>query len=213
MDQEKYVSKGEVKPYTELFDSVFGKIKKVLKKKQGLTFTHNLVGSAKRNLVVRHHNQGFDCDYQLYLQKNKKDLSPKEIKQLLIDEFDKRMPAHGFDKCENKTTAIKIKKKNTRKSAIEFSYDVVIMKNDNGGPQVIKESNPDVYVWNKVADYGTWAEDYAKIKGSEMWGDLRDRYYEKKIKKAEGDASYQGRKSFQILHEATKETISSVVNK
>ena len=99
MDQEKFVSTDEVREYTNIFANVFGEIQKKLKKNNGLTFSYRLVGSANRHLVIRHHNKGFDCDYQLFVQKNKKNLSPKEIKDLLIKEFDARMPAKGFKLC------------------------------------------------------------------------------------------------------------------
>ena len=93
MGNYEYVSKDEVRPYEELFEEVFREIQKELRKKNGLTFSFALVGSAKRNLVVRHHNKGFDCDYQLYLQKNKQELSEEEIKKLLMEKFNKKMPS------------------------------------------------------------------------------------------------------------------------
>ena len=81
MGKYEYVPKKEVRPYRVLFEKVFREIQKELKKENGLTFEFRLVGSAKRNLIVRHHNKGFDCDYQLYLQNNKHGLSEKEIKK------------------------------------------------------------------------------------------------------------------------------------
>ena len=47
MDQKKFVSKDEVKEYTNLFSQVFSKIQEVLRKDKGLTFSYRLVGSAK----------------------------------------------------------------------------------------------------------------------------------------------------------------------
>jgi hypothetical protein len=102
----KYVSAGELTPYKTLFDKAFRKVQSEARK-SGLTFEHHLVGSAKRNLVVDHHNKGFDCDYQLYLQKNTQNLSAKQIKELLMDLFDKYIP-DSFNKCENSTSSITI---------------------------------------------------------------------------------------------------------
>lgn len=205
MEQTKFVSKNEVKEYTDLFSQVFSEIQKVLKKDNGLTFSYRLVGSASRRLVIRHHNQGFDCDYQLYVQKNKQNLSPKVIKDLLLKEFDARMPKKGFMTCKNKKKAIEIQKKKTESDQLIFKYDIVVMKKDDY-PYIIHRSENNVYVWNPEADYSTWAEDYGKIKGSNMWDDLRNRYYDKKIQKDNG-TNYVNRKSFQILHEAVKETL------
>ena len=210
MDQKKFVSKDEVKEYTNLFSQVFSKIQEVLRKDKGLTFSYRLVGSAKRRLVIRHHNQGFDCDYQLFLQRNKKQMEPKEIKDALIKEFDARMPAHGFKTCRNKKKAIEIRKKDSDGDKIIFKYDIVIMKEEDC-PYIIHRSENNVYVWNPESDYSTWAKDYRKIKGSEMWDDLRNRYYNKKIKKDSG-TNYVDRKSFQILHEAVRETLQKFRN-
>lgn len=209
MGNYEYVSKDEVRPYEELFEEVFREIQKELRKKNGLTFSFALVGSAKRRLVIRHHNKGFDCDYQLFVQKNKKNLSPKEIKDLLIKEFDARMPAHGFKTCRNKKKAIEIRKKDSDGDKLIFKYDIVIMKEDC--PYIIHRSENNVYVWNLESDYSTWAEDYGKIKGANMWDDLRNRYYDKKIQKDNG-TNYVDRKSFQILHEAVKETLQEFYN-
>ena len=207
MDQEKFVSKDEIKEYASLFAEVFSEIQKKLKKNNGLTFSYRLVGSASRHLVIRHHNKGFDCDYQLFLQKNKSDLSPKEIKDLLINEFNARMPEYGFKPCKNKKKAIEIRKKNDENNTLIFKYDIVIMKIDSGCHYIIHRSEQNTYVWNTVSDYNSWATDYKKIKGAAMWNDLRNRYYEKIIQKNNG-TNYTDRKSFQILHEAVKETLS-----
>ena len=44
-----------------------------------------------------------------------------------------------------------------------------------------------------------------------MWDDLRNRYYDKKIQKDNG-TNYFDSKSFQILHEAVKETLQEFYN-
>ena len=71
-----YVSKNDVIPLKELFDEMLSSVRKDVKR-EGITFTCNLVGSAKRNLVVCHPTKGIDCDYQLILQSNKNGLNLK----------------------------------------------------------------------------------------------------------------------------------------
>lgn len=207
MANYEYVPKTEVRPYEKLFEDVFREIQKEIRKEEGLTFSFALVGSAKRNLVVRHHNKGFDCDYQLYLQKNKKKLSAKEIKELLMKKFDEKMPSE-FDYCEDSTSSITIKKKITEESRIEFSYDIVIMKLCDDNFQIIRKNGSGQYVWNKLPDFTSFDEDYSKIKGAAMWEDLRQCYYDKKIDKDNGAQEYKDKKSFQLLHQAVKETLS-----
>ena len=207
MENYEYVSKNEVRPYEELFEEVFREIQKELKKKNGLTFSFALVGSAKRNLVVRHHNKGFDCDYQLYLQRNKQELSAEEIKKLLIKKFDEKMP-NEFDYCEDSTSSITIKKKITKQSRIEFSYDIVIMDLYEDASYILRKNGSGQYVWNQLSDFTSFEDDYRQIEGADMWEDLRQCYYDKKIAKNNGSPKYKDKKSFQLLHQAVKETLS-----
>ena len=207
MGNYEYVSKNEVRPYEELFEEVFREIQKELKKKNGLTFSFALVGSAKRNLVVRHHNKGFDCDYQLYLQRNKQELSAEEIKKLLIKKFDEKMP-NEFDYCEDSTSSITIKKKITKQSKIEFSYDIVIMDLYEDASYILRKNGSGQYVWNQLPDFTSFEDDYRQIEGADMWEDLRQCYYDKKIAKNNGSPKYKDKKSFQLLHQAVKETLS-----
>ena len=207
MENYEYVSKNEVRPYEELFEEVFREIQKELKKKNGLTFSFALVGSAKRNLVVRHHNKGFDCDYQLYLQRNKQELSAEEIKKLLIKKFDEKMP-NEFDYCEDSTSSITIKKKITKQSKIEFSYDIVIMDLYEDASYILRKNGSGQYVWNPLPDFTSFEDDYRQIEGADMWEDLRQCYYDKKIAKNNGSPKYKDKKSFQLLHQAIKETLS-----
>ena len=207
MENYEYVSKNEVRPYEELFEEVFREIQKELKKKNGLTFSFALVGSAKRNLVVRHHNKGFDCDYQLYLQRNKQELSAEEIKKLLIKKFDEKMP-NEFDYCEDSTSSITIKKKITKQSKIEFSYDIIIMDLYEGDYHILRKNGSGQYVWNQLPDFTSFEDDYRQIEGADMWEDLRQCYYDKRIAKNNGSPKYKDKKSFQLLHQAVKETLS-----
>ena len=207
MGNYEYVSKDEVRPYEELFEEVFREIQKELKKKNGLTFSFALVGSAKRNLVVRHHNKGFDCDYQLYLQRNKQELSAEKIKKLLIKKFDEKMP-NEFDYCEDSTSSITIKKKITKQSKIEFSYDIIIMDLYEDASYILRKNGSGQYVWNQLPDFTSFEDDYRQIEGADMWEDLRQCYYDKKIAKNNGSPKYKDKKSFQLLHQAVKETLS-----
>ena len=207
MGNYEYVSKNEVRPYEELFEEVFREIQKELKKKNGLTFSFALVGSAKRNLVVRHHNKGFDCDYQLYLQRNKQELSAGEIKKLLIKKFDEKMPIE-FDYCEDSTSSITIKKKITKQSRILFSYDIVIMDLYEDASYILRKNGSGQYVWNQLPDFTSFEDDYRQIEGADMWENLRQCYYDKRIAKNNGSPKYKDKKSFQLLHQAVKETLS-----
>ena len=201
-----YISKQIIKQTQckQIFNDTFRKVQQDARA-EGLTFSFNLVGSAKRNMILENKNEGFDCDYQLFLQKNKKRLSPSEIKKLLIRLFDKYLsPNNGFTCCEDSTTAITTKKKN-RDGTILFRYDIVILDCNQEPPSIIKRNNGG-HTWCQLPKERNYPSNLAEIEGPEMWNELRERYREKKDMQFH-NKGYQGRKSFQILNETINEIL------
>ena len=200
----EYISKKAIKESKckQIFTNVIHKVQKDIRN-EGVTFSYNLVGSAKRNMIIAYPNKPFDCDYQIFLQKNKKQLSPKLIKEKLIASFNENLP-QGFKSCENSTTAITIKKVDTD-SKIAFSYDIVII-DANSNPPLIIRRNENIYTWNELPDMRDYATNLSKIKGAEMWKILREHYLQKR--EAQSHGKYPTKKSFQIFNEALVETLS-----
>lgn len=201
MMEVQFVTKSELAPYKELFMNVFHEVQKECRKQYGLTFNFNLVGSAKRNMVVRHHNKGFDLDYQLFLQKNKKGLTERQIKNILKILFDKYFPS-DFNNCEDSTSAITIKK--VLKDKIEIGYDIVILKSTGNICEIIRRKGQE-YFWNELPDTKNYISNLSKIKGP-LWARLKNIYGQKIVQKHYGQ-KYQDKKSFQILNEAINEVL------
>ncbi|MBR4490583.1 hypothetical protein IKP13_08125 [bacterium] len=199
---EGYVSKNEIKPYRLLFDQMLSGVRKEIRA-NGITFTCNLVGSAKRNLVIRHPNKGADCDYQLFIQSNKNNLRPEQIKRIFLQSFNKHLP-NGFDEGEDSTSAVTIKQKDKEHSKIVFSFDIVIIRTNAEIPEILRRNKTEQYVWDILENMSGFQSRFLQIKGSKMWEELRKRYYKKKIRQMNGDDS---RKSFQLLNEAVNETL------
>ena len=197
-----YVSKNDVKQLKQLFNEMLTHICKEVKT-QGITFTCNLVGSAKRNMVICHPTKGIDCDYQLFLQSNKNDLDAEEIKRTFQAAFNKYRP-QGFSCCEDSTSALTMKQKDTKQGKILCSFDIVILRNINGILEIIRRNSEDEYVWNKLHDMTNFQQRFSLISGPEMWRELRKRYYKKKIKQMNGNSE---KKSFQLLSEAVNEVL------
>ena len=205
---ERYVSKEEVRPLRKRFHEWMQTIHDEIKR-NGISFTYMLVGSAKRNLVIRHHNQGFDCDYQIKITRNENKLNEKEIKHLFISTLDKVVKKSGYSNCEDSTSSITIKKKGTQ-SNIENSFDVVLLTQDDQGVKILRYHKPPKgngnYSFEVLPDMSDAAEKFRRIKGQNMWEKLRDRYYKKKIN--ELTDSRTGKKAFQLLNEAVNEVLS-----
>ena len=136
----EYVSKKEVKPWRAMFHKWMENIRTKLKEK-GITFTYRLVGSAKRNLVIRHHNKGFDCDYQVFIQRNNDNLSPKDIKFLFKSVIDEVCASDGFEPCENSTSSLTIKMVDKSQSKVRVGYDIVMLQETDEGLKILRCQN------------------------------------------------------------------------
>lgn len=204
-----YVSKNEVKPYRKIFDKMMADIRESVRKK-GITFTYQLVGSAKRNLVVRHHNKGFDCDYQIVIRKNKNNCTATEIKMLFGQLLNKVRP-DGFSDVQDSTSAWTMRKTDSENSRLIFSYDIVILRQDKNGVHIIrqdKENKKTGYFWNLLPDMNSADAGISAIKGAQKWSELRKVYLQKKTEKTE-QGKYKDKASFQLLNEAINEVIKS----
>lgn len=197
-----YVSKNDIKPLIQAFNLMLSYVRRDAKA-QGLTFTCNLVGSTKRNLVVAHPTKGIDCDYQLHLQSNKNSFNAEEIKKIFCTLFDKYRP-QGFSCCEDSTSALTMKMKDVKHSRIVCSFDIVIMRCLSETPEIIKRNTNGEYVWNKLCYMSNFQKRFSLISGTEMWDELRGRYYKKKIRQMNGE---EDKKSFQLLNEAVNEVL------
>ena len=197
----QFVTRSELAPYKKLFVDVFHDVQKTCRKEYGLTFNFNLVGSAKRNMVIRHHNKGFDLDYQLFIQKNRKNLSAKQIKNILIKLFKNYFP-WDYKRYEDSTSAITVKK--VLKDKIEIGYDIVILKFTGNICEIIRRQGQE-YFWNELPDTKNYIDNLNKIKGP-LWIKLKNVYGQKILQKHNGQ-KYKDKKSFQILNEAINEVL------
>lgn len=203
----EYMTKNEIQKWHKKFLGWIEHIRDKIRE-NGLTFDCRLVGSAKRHLVIRHHNKGFDLDFQIILHKSKKAFSEEKIKGLFMNLLNPLVVEEGFEYCKDSTSAITIKMVDAEKSKIITGYDVVLLKRKTvdgvENTEILRHNKkPKTESWKfeQLPDMTNASEQFRKIQGPEMWQDLRQRYYNKKIK----DTS--GKKSFQLLHEAVNETL------
>ncbi|WP_308149666.1 hypothetical protein [Spiroplasma sp. AdecLV25b] len=181
MNNISYVTKKETKPYKTEFNQLFQKIKQYFV--DDFSLTYQLVGSSKRNLVISHHNKGFDLDYQIIIQKIKnqeKWKNPNKIK----DKFFKFIQNQLQQKytIENSTSAITLKKLDTINSKIKVGFDIVILKEINNNYEILKRSINDNYNFQKMTEHKDFRNNFRKIKDKQLWNELRKKYLENKIK-------------------------------
>lgn len=203
------MTKAEVKPHRQEFKNIIDSIRRDIRN-EGITFTYTLIGSAKRNLVLRHHNKGYDCDYKITIQKNINNVKEKELKQMFMDAFNKVIVPMGYNHCEDSTQAITMKKVVEKESKIEKGYDVIITKDLDDGTHILrndKNKRGNVYHYVQMKDTQNFYYNYAQIKGSKMWEDLREKY-KKKREDNENLPEEKQKKGFQLLSDTVNELIN-----
>lgn len=203
----EYMTKAEIHPWHKKFIDWIERIRKEIRS-NGITFDCRLLGSAKRHLVIPHHNKGFDLDFQIIIHKNKNRKDEEQLKQLFMGLLNPLVIAEGFEHCKDSTSSITIKMIDKNQSKIKVGYDVVIIRNKTVNNVVqteilrhYKEERSERWAFEQLPDITDTSKQFAKIRSLDMWRDLRERYYDKKMKNTED------KKSFQLLHEAVNETL------
>ena len=98
-----------------------------------------------------------------------------------------------------------MRKKDAKHSKILYSFDIVILQDMNGVPEIIRRTSEGEYVWNQLRSMADFQQRFSRITNSDMWDELRRRYYNKKVKQMNGETD---KKSFQLLNETVNEVIS-----
>jgi len=194
-----YVRKKLLTEYKKLF----GEAVKYVRTQVPYNFYHRLIGSAKRNLVLEHHNKGIDFDYQIIFNQSFKGEDYQQIKDDFLEAFKEFFVERGYEYAEDSMSAITIKKLNNGK--IHHSYDITILSPEPDVLHIIRyeTQQKEIMILKPMKKTYKFRERYKKISGTEMWGSLRDIYKYKKTL----NVGSEEKKSFSLLAEATKEVL------
>ncbi|MGL6125392.1 MAG: hypothetical protein ACRC1F_02820 [Metamycoplasmataceae bacterium] len=208
----RYVSRNEVKEYKKIIEEVIPKVKNDIKGEFGASFNHQIVGSARRNLVVQQGNGNWDVDYQfMFLSKEFNRADPWRLKKGVQDSFMKHLGEAYSVKMSTSVITICLldqKGKNAKKS-----FDIALIKNNErtGNKEILRGKNFDKsseeYIkWEELKKSKAQFEARHKIKGTEMWKEFRDKFLEKKSKNVVKNKDLQ-KPTFSIYLEAIDETL------
>ena len=207
MNNYEFVQKNEYQPLRDEAEIIIRKVQKMLKKE--FTFQYNLVGSGKRHLVTRIKggNRGFDLDFNLFLNNMVK---AKFAKESLLAAFQEAIKGTHFNKVENSTSAITVKKVDKNNSRIVYSCDFAIMYYDNE-KDLIKyvrfNKNQNNYTWEN-RKYSYKAE-YKKgiVLNIYDWNQIKEKYLH--LKNANKDLN---KHSFQLFLETINNLYNEIVD-
>lgn len=154
--------------------------------KEFFTFDIRLIGSGEKRLVTQKENECFDLDYNLIIQRDKKDLinDPKTIKDLFANAFNDVLnrKVNGRHKVSNSTSVLE--NEIIEKDQLVFKFDVAILvKADDDcyyKISVDKKQMPPRYLWNRVKDSKNYLSRFSFVKQQFPFKDFKERYLELK---------------------------------
>ncbi len=206
-----YVTKKEVKEYKKIMEETIPKVQTDVKEEYKKSFSYQVVGSTKRNLVVQKGQSLWDVDYQfMFLSKKFDSESAPELKIFIKDSF----KTHLGNKYSVKlsTSVITICLRSDAGNHAIKSFDVALIKTN---PKTeIKEilrgktddqKSADYIKWEEFSNTGVY-EKGTEIKGSDMWKTLREIFLNKKCENIDKNKDDQ-LATFSIFVESIKETL------
>ena len=206
MDKCNYVNIKDVKKYRkEIVSIILIVIQDIkIKYKKGVNF--QIVGSAKKNLVVRKGNSDWDIDFQLVLNsKCFNDLDPWKIKEQIFNFFKKRCGEEYTLNMSTSVIEIRVKQK---KEWCLSSFDIAIIREIPQKKQVDilrgkvgDKSSINACKWENVSDQ----EYYSKRKDIINWVEFRRIFLKKKCENY--DKGKDKKETFSLYLESIKETI------
>ena len=178
-----YISKHDPKvkaAYKEI-NQMLSELHKIVKKK--FTFRTEVIGSYKRNMITYDikSNIGFDFDFNIIVNPNAYNHSAKEIKEvILLEAFKTLAQKYHFDKVENSTRVITLKKIDKKKSKILYSCDFAIVNKQANNYQWCKQSEG-FFNYEEKCNWLIDDEDDQSLRNT-LRDELRSLYLEKKNK-------------------------------
>lgn len=188
MKQYEYVPREEYEPVKRQLEKIVRKVQQELSEEFG--FDYVFVGSASRDMITREvkGNQGYDFDIDLKVDSDI-NLSPKELKHILMRAFDKFSGQFCYGHCRNKTRVLTIKVTDRKNSRIIHSCDIAIVRDYIDLEDRIRQENViydktnERYLWNERSlEYFGLKEKVDYIEKTGHRNELLKVYIEKKCR-------------------------------
>lgn len=129
----KFANTKEVKLLTKWCEEILHAVQTDVR--EYFTFDIRLIGSGDKKLVTQNEDESFDLDYNLILQRDKKNLlnNPKQIKDIFVSRFNKVLQPEisDFKYASDSTSVITLKL--VQNGELHFSFDVAILVENNDG--------------------------------------------------------------------------------
>ena len=199
----EYVPKSEYIPIKKELIEIINELQDAVR--DYFTIDFRFVGSANRNMITCDYsqNKGFDFDINLFPNDDDEEYSAQEIRELIINNLKSISKHHNYNKCENSTRVITIKKIDWEHSRIEHSCDFAVVFNGRDGQQYIrlnKKTVPNTYTWEFQPKGYEGVDEKADILRKEHLSEIKRVYLSKK-----NDIKNEEKKSLALYVETINE--------
>lgn len=203
MKEFEYVSKREYGPVKEELIELIHLVQNEVR--EYFTFRYDFIGSASRNMITRevNGNVGYDFDVNIRVNDPDENYSAEDLKNILVNGFNKHSSKFKYDYAEDSSRVITIKVKDKKNSRILHSCDFAIVFDCGDGRQqyVRFNKNQQSYSWEyQPKGFYQLDERIDDIKEHGYWQEVRNLYLEKKCRNTDSN-----KKSRSIFAETVKE--------
>lgn len=183
----KYVPAREYKPVKNEIIELIRLVQNDVR--EYFTFQYRFIGSSSRNMITcdKKSNIGYDFDVDLIINDFDNYYEAKEIKNILINAFNKHKCKFKYNKIEDSKRVITIKVVDYKNSKILHSCDFAIVNNyiDDDGVEcqefIYHNKKQHTYEWQEQSDgFYNLPERIKWIKDNNLWEEVRESYLHKK---------------------------------
>lgn len=183
MHDFRYVTTAEAKYVKDELYEIIHQVQDLVR--DYFTFKPKLVGSSSRNMITydTKSNIGYDFDFDLEINDDEENYSPKEIRLIIRNAMDRVAPKYGYNYCDDSTRVLTIKNVNIYTCRVIHSCDFALVYNCNDGRQQYIRFNKknNNYTWEfQGKGFKNLDSKIAWLKRNRYWVELRDYYIEKK---------------------------------
>lgn len=184
----EYVSKAESKDYHSECSRILTQACNKLKKEYEIISRFELVGSGARNMITRNGKDSFDLDYNLLIEKIPDSFGNDlgKFKETIRNVLNEYIKPSSFRDAKDSTSVLTVIRKCSKPSAVSFSFDVAIVKNNKNGTLMRLIHNKKAkgfgpngqWTWEEVPNSKEIGNNVKRIKtsGTENWNKVRDEY-------------------------------------
>lgn len=185
----EYVSRKEAAPYRKNLTDLILELQDEVR--EHFTFQFSFIGSSSRNMITYDPktNIGFDFDVNLWINDEDEEYKPGQIRTILRKALERLGPKYGYNRCEDSTRVLTIKRIDSLRLRVKRSCDFAIVYKSKNGQQYIRyNKNSGIYTWEfQKQTQGDLEEKADRLRHENLWDEVLEVYLDKKNRNTNAD--------------------------